>query len=51
MKHISHYCKRNNLNYLTVQEPVDVWTSIVDDNGINMIEAFYKNQEKYSFNS
>ena len=49
VKHISHYCKRNNLNYLTVQEPVDVWTSIVDDNGINMIEAFYKNQEKYSF--
>lgn len=31
-----------------VEEPVDDWVSIKDNDG-NLIEHFYKNQEKYSF--
>ena len=49
VKHISNYCRRNGLKYLTIQEPVDIWTSIVNDNGVNIIEAFYNDQAKYGF--
>ena len=32
-----------------LQEPVSVWENIVSDDGKNMIELFYGNQEKYAF--
>lgn len=32
-----------------LQEPVNEWTQIQDQNGKNIIEKFYENQEKYSF--
>ena len=34
---------------IAIQEPVDVWRSIKDDSGKDMIEKFYENQEKYAF--
>ena len=50
VKKIQEYCNDNQLNIVTIQEPVDIWMSIIDENsGKNMIEAFYENQEKYSF--
>lgn len=35
--------------YVFVREPVDVWLSIRDANGISILEKFYKDQEKYAF--
>lgn len=50
VRRIQEYCKENNLKIKTVQEPVDIWMTIKDEkSGKNMIEAFYENQEKYSF--
>ena len=40
-------CKNFNIIYL--QEPVDEWESIVDENNINVIEHFYKDNVKYGF--
>jgi len=34
---------------LFLQEPVDVWNTIKDENGVTILENFYKNQEKYAF--
>ena len=36
-------------NFIFLQEPVDVWETIKDNNGKTIIEKFYANQEKYSF--
>lgn len=49
VKKLQEYCETHNMKYLTIQEPVDIWMNIKDENGTNMIEAFYSNQEKYSF--
>lgn len=35
--------------YVFVREPVDIWLSIKDNNGISILEKFYENQEKYAF--
>jgi len=32
-----------------MEEPVYIWETIKDSSGMNMIEKFYKNQEKYGF--
>ena len=32
-----------------VQEPVDIWDSIKDKNGNNMLTKYYSNQKKYAF--
>ena len=49
VKNMNTFCRKNNLKYLTIEEPVDVWAQIKDENGVNMIEAFYSDQSKYSF--
>ena len=36
-------------NFIFLQEPVDIWNTIKDNNGKTIIEKFYANQEKYSF--
>ena len=32
-----------------LQEPIDEWNTIKDENGKTMIEKYYENQEKYAF--
>lgn len=49
VRHMQSYCEDNSFKYLTIQEPVDIWMSIKNDNGTNIIEAFYGDQSKYSF--
>ncbi len=39
----------NNENIIFLQEPVDQWETIKDDNGITMLSKFYENQKEYSF--
>ena len=54
---IVEYLKNNiynvndkNLKIYFLQEPVSVWESIIDKNdGKNIIEKFYENNEKYAF--
>ena len=45
VKHIQGYCERNNLRFLTIQEPVDLWNHIKDKNETTIIEAFYNDQK------
>jgi deoxyadenosine/deoxycytidine kinase len=35
--------------YVFIAEPVDVWSSITDKNGENILEKFYRDQTKYAF--
>ena len=36
-------------NVVFLQEPVDKWATICDDNGVTMLEKFYENKKKYAF--
>ena len=40
---------KNNNSVVFVREPVDIWETIKDNNGITMLEKFYQDQDKYSF--
>lgn len=42
-----HYKENNTIIFL--KEPVDDWATITDENGITMLEKFYKDTEKYAF--
>ncbi len=39
----------NNCKIIYLPEPVEVWSSIKDEDGKNIIEKFYANNEKYAF--
>ena len=39
----------NNPKICFLQEPVDVWDTIVDKNGKTILANYYENQQKYSF--
>jgi len=41
------FCDNKNVHFLL--EPVNEWESITDENGNNIIEKYYENQEKYAF--
>ena len=38
-----------NSNVVTLQEPVDVWNSIKDENGKTILELYYADQKKWAF--
>jgi deoxyadenosine/deoxycytidine kinase len=38
-----------NRKLIFLPEPVDVWETIVDENGLNILQLFYADQVKYSF--
>lgn len=37
------------LNIVYMQEPVDTWSTIVDNTGETILEKYYKDQQKYAF--
>jgi deoxyadenosine/deoxycytidine kinase len=39
----------NDINIVFLDEPVDEWEKIKDENGVTMLEKFYSDPEKYSF--
>lgn len=39
----------DNKNIVFLREPVDIWESITDESGTNILEKFYEDQTKYSF--
>jgi len=40
---------KNNADYYFLQEPVSIWNTIKDEDGITIIEKFYGETEKYAF--
>ena len=51
-KYFEKYCNLKTYHYKVcfLQEPVSIWENIVDKNdGKNVIEKFYENNEKYAF--
>ena len=48
LKHLKEYFKTTE-NIIFLQEPVDIWETIKDENGTTILTKFYENQEKYSF--
>ena len=45
----SNYTQLSTLKICYLQEPVEMWNSFTDENGINIIEAYYANQQKFAF--
>jgi len=41
--------ENTNTKYCFLQEPVDIWNTITDNEGKTIIENFYSNQHKYAF--
>jgi deoxyadenosine/deoxycytidine kinase len=41
------YCDRQEICFL--DEPVEVWNSIRDENGVTILEKYYADQAKYAF--
>ena len=41
--------KLGDLKICFLQEPVNIWNEITDNNGVTVIEHFYKDQEKFAF--
>jgi deoxyguanosine kinase len=48
LKNLKEYYK-DNKNIIFLKEPVDDWSTIIDEQDNNIIEKFYADQEKYSF--
>jgi len=40
---------KENDKIIIVKEPVDVWEGIKDEQGVGLLENFYKNQAKFAF--
>jgi deoxyadenosine/deoxycytidine kinase len=38
-----------NLDYHFLQEPISIWNTIKDENGVTILEKFYEETEKYAF--
>lgn len=40
---------KENSNFCIIEEPLDLWTNLKDDNGESILELFYEDKVKYSF--
>jgi len=49
VNYLKEYSKKNNTGLVFLQEPVNEWKHIVDENSIDILTLFYGNQKKYSF--
>lgn len=51
LSHIENMIQQNEHRnqIILMREPVDIWTSIVDANGVNLLQNFYKDPKKYAF--
>lgn len=48
VKNLENYHKKNS-KICFLQEPVDIWNTIVDENNDTILTNYYKNQKKYAF--
>jgi deoxyadenosine/deoxycytidine kinase len=50
LSHIEKMSETYNKSKIVVlREPVDIWTTVCDDEGQNILEKFYKDPNKYAF--
>jgi deoxyadenosine/deoxycytidine kinase len=43
------YQYKENTNIVFIDEPVEEWETIQDENGVSILQKFYMNQTKYAF--
>lgn len=48
VKHLQHMMQ-DDTSFVFVQEPVDTWESIKDDDDVSILANFYKSQKKFAF--
>ena len=46
---LKRHLSNKEINYVFVQEPVDIWNTITDKEGEPILTKFYRDQERYSF--
>ena len=46
---LKRHLSNKEINYVFVQEPVDIWSTITDKEGEPILTKFYRDQERYSF--
>jgi deoxyadenosine/deoxycytidine kinase len=44
-----YYGVQGRKDILFIQEPVDTWNSVVDDNGVTILSNYYKDQKRFAF--
>jgi deoxyadenosine/deoxycytidine kinase len=44
-----YYKEKGRTDVIFIQEPVDSWNSVVDENGVTILSNYYKNQTKFAF--
>jgi len=50
VKEIEEYYNNKGRNdILFIQEPVDIWNSVVDENGVTILSNYYKDQKRFAF--
>jgi deoxyadenosine/deoxycytidine kinase len=45
----NYYKEKGRTDVIFIQEPVDSWNSVVDENGVTILSNYYKNQKKFAF--
>jgi deoxyadenosine/deoxycytidine kinase len=45
----NYYKEQGRTDVIFIQEPVDSWNSVVDENGVTILSNYYKNQKKFAF--
>ncbi len=45
----NYYKEKGRKDVIFIQEPVDSWNSVVDENGVTILSNYYKNQKKFAF--
>jgi deoxyadenosine/deoxycytidine kinase len=44
-----YYTEQGRNDVIFIQEPVDSWNSVVDENGVTILSNYYKNQKRFAF--
>ena len=44
-----YYTEQGRNDVIFIQEPVDSWNSVVDENGVTILSNYYKDQKRFAF--
>lgn len=44
-----YYTEQSRKDVIFIQEPVDSWNSVVDENGVTILSNYYKDQKRFAF--
>ena len=45
----NYYREQGRKDIIFIQEPVDAWNSVVDENGVTILSNYYKDQKRFAF--